>query len=87
MTPAGEPEGGQFSFDEDNRRKVPKTQAVPALPDCPPDTQVAATADLVARLFPDHPGAGRDLWLPVTRAGALRWLRCFLEERFAGFGT
>jgi deoxyribodipyrimidine photolyase-related protein len=87
MTAADEPVGGQFSFDEDNRRKLPKKQAVPELPNIPADDLTQATARDVARHFPDHPGAGQELWLPVSRAGALRWLRTFLEERFAGFGT
>ena len=37
--------------------------------------------------FTGHPGDARELWVPTTRAGALRWLRSFLTERLIGFGT
>ena len=87
MDDDGAPEGGQFSFDEDNRRKLPRNQTVPELPDIELSGIARDTAVEVAKRFPKHPGDGSKLWLPVDRAGALRWLRTFLQERFVGFGT
>jgi deoxyribodipyrimidine photolyase-related protein len=41
----------------------------------------------VAPEFPDNPGEVTNFWLPVDRAGALRWLRSFIEERLPNFGA
>ncbi len=41
---------------------------------------------MVAREFPDNPGRVQQFWLPVDRAGALRWLHSFINERLQNFG-
>ena len=83
----GEPTGGRWSFDEDNRRKLPKQQAVPALPHTRVSAMTAEVADMIARHYPDNIGTASDLWLPTDRAGALEWLEQFLNTRLIGFGT
>jgi deoxyribodipyrimidine photolyase-related protein len=40
----------------------------------------------VLRDFPDAPGSGAELWLPIHRDGALAWLEAFVSQRFAEFG-
>ena len=82
-----QPEGGRWSFDAENRRKVPARQTLPALPPIKHTALTAAVAAMVAERFSDHPGKAQALWLPTTRAGALRWLKEFLHQRFVGFGT
>ena len=84
-----EPEGGQWSFDHDNRKKLPKKQAVPETAWATPTEHVAAVRGLVAKHFDDHPGALPNdgaFWLPTTRRQALAWLRAFLDDRFDLFG-
>ncbi len=88
-----QPVGGKWSFDEDNRRKLPKDHPVPevALPgeDDRDEDARAAVDEAVAWVgehFPDAPGdPGRFAW-PTSHAEAERMLDRFLEERFTQFG-
>ncbi|MEM9296177.1 MAG: cryptochrome/photolyase family protein [Planctomycetota bacterium] len=86
LTPDGKPEGGQWSFDADNRKKLPRKVEVPQTSWAEPTAHVAAVKKLVAERFADHPGSLDDFWLPTTRKQALAWLREFLDRRFEGFG-
>ncbi len=83
----GDPLGGRWSFDEMNRRKVPKRQALPGLPTVGHSELTRAAFREVEERFAGNPGEAAGLWLPVTRRGALAWLNRFLEERLVGFGT
>lgn len=82
------PVGGQWSFDEDNRKKVPKSlQAqVPQLQPIEPDSIDEAARASVEEQFPDHYGRLERLFWPTSHAGAARWLETFLVERFERFG-
>lgn len=82
----GTPTGGQWSFDADNRRKLPKGYEEPALPQVPPSQHEPAVRALIAEHFSDHPGALGSLWIPYDHAGAEAWLQQFLNERLDGFG-
>ncbi|MFN9055782.1 MAG: cryptochrome/photolyase family protein [Cyanobacteriota bacterium] len=90
MTADGDPVGGVWNLDSDNRQtRAQFRKARPVVPSLPPPTQdqvVWEVAEQVGRLFADHPGNAADLWLPATRAGALAWLERFVAERLAGFG-
>ncbi|QDU70797.1 cryptochrome/photolyase family protein [Mucisphaera calidilacus] len=80
------PAGGQWSFDADNRKKLPDSVNPPGLPDSSPTQHVADVIDLVHERFGDHPGMTDDFNLPTTRRQALYGLRAFLEQRFTLFG-
>ncbi|MFW5995434.1 MAG: cryptochrome/photolyase family protein, partial [Spirochaetia bacterium] len=93
----GAPSGGQWSFDADNRKKLPKKIELP--PDiemwgqreCPGDAEMAdLTAIDEARSWlagvEGEQYGSTDVWLPWTRDGAKRALNTFLEERFHDFG-
>ena len=83
----GQPVGGRWSFDEDNRQKLPGKIEVPATDWAEPTEHVEAVKTLVAERFSDHPGGLEDFGWPTTRRQALAWLRQFLDERFADFGA
>ena len=84
----GEPQGGQWSFDEDNRKKVPKK----LLGDLPPVAEREAdevdreAAEWVEEHWPDNPGSLDRLIYPVNHEQAKSWLDIFLDERFGNFG-
>lgn len=85
----GKPVGGQWSFDADNRKKIPKQAEVPTTSYAKPTKHVQEVAALIRRRFADHPGSLQDLsqvWFPTTRSQALAWLRAFLDHRFDQFG-
>ncbi|MDY7108617.1 MAG: cryptochrome/photolyase family protein [Planctomycetota bacterium] len=86
MTRQGEPEGGRWNFDEDNRRSF-KSEPEIRRPYRPrPDDITAEVIETVERRLPDLPGRLESFHWPVTRAEAKRALKDFIEHRLAGFG-
>jgi deoxyribodipyrimidine photolyase-related protein len=84
----GEPEGGQWNFDADNRGTYPKTGPgeIPAPARFEPDAATREVFALVERHFPDHPGSLASFGWPVSREQALTALERFVDTRLAGFG-
>jgi len=83
----GKPEGGKWSFDAENRKKLPAKQAVPTPPATKPNEEVRIARKWCAERFPDGLGSTASFPWPVTRSAALKQFREFLEERFALFGV
>ena len=88
MRDDGEPEGGRWNFDEDNRGAFPKSGpgAIPPPARFEPDATTREVIAMVERRFPEHPGSTASFGWPVTRAQALEALARFVETRLAGFG-
>jgi deoxyribodipyrimidine photolyase-related protein len=83
----GGPLGGRWSYDDENRKGMPrKGLAVPADPVAPRRPEVIEAADYVAAHFADYPGRAEPFGYPVTHGDAAAWLDAFLEWRLAGFG-
>lgn len=82
----GAPRGGRWSFDQQNRRKLPADLDPPALPPAAATDHVRSVIDMVRQRFADHPGDARQFAWPVTRDQALAWLDDFLDHRLARFG-
>jgi deoxyribodipyrimidine photolyase-related protein len=82
----GKPQGGSWSYDGENRQRLPANLPLISLPEVEPSSIVQEVGGVVDRLFPDHPGSVEDFWLPTTRKGALSWLDDFLEQRLSLFG-
>ena len=82
----GEPAGGQWNYDPENRKPLPKTVEVPAARGFQPDEITRAVMALVAQRFPDHFGAVDGFNLPVTAQDAQHALDDFVTARLAQFG-
>ena len=84
----GEPEGGQWNFDADNRKAFGAAGpvGVPARARFEPDALTRRVIALVNRHFAQHPGTLDSFAWPVTREEALRSLRSFIEQRLPLFG-
>lgn len=82
----GQPEGRKWSFDEDNRKRLPAAMPVPVLPTMPQNQYVRQVAAEVMRRYPQHAGRPDTFALPTTRKQAQAWLDDFIEQRFACFG-
>jgi deoxyribodipyrimidine photolyase-related protein len=78
--------GGKWSFDTENRAKLPKKYVSPMEPVCPGNAFTREAAAYVEKHFPDNPGSTRHFRWPVTRADAEVWLDRFIEERMEHFG-
>lgn len=81
-----EPVGGQWNFDHDNRKPLPKDYVVPARTWPQPTAHEQAVRTLVAERFGDHPGSLDEHWLPTTRAGSLQLLADFVRDHLPLFG-
>jgi deoxyribodipyrimidine photolyase-related protein len=84
----GEPAGGQWSFDKDNRKKVPKRllPEVPGVLTLERETIEMDAKRYVEENFPDHPGSLETLYYPTSHSSARNWLDHFLVNRFEHFG-
>ena len=89
MVTDGEPDGGRWNFDADNRLPPPKNYTWPAYLEHERDeidAEVAEQVRAIAGLAPDAA-----TWKPTqtwatTRAGALAQLKNFIDNHLAGFG-
>ncbi|NNF67318.1 MAG: cryptochrome/photolyase family protein [Gammaproteobacteria bacterium] len=82
----GNPDGGRWSFDDENRKKLPKKITPPEIDASKHSEHTADVIDIVRKSFVDHPGDAREFWWPTTRREALSWVREFLDSRFELFG-
>lgn len=85
----GNPEGGQWNFDKDNRK--PYSKKGPGIIEAPilfePDTVTKEVLKFVSKTYSSHPGSLEDFRWPVTRAQALEALDYFVEFRLRNFGV
>ncbi|MFN7856730.1 MAG: cryptochrome/photolyase family protein [Acidovorax sp.] len=87
MDTAGEPEGGQWNFDHDNRKPWPGTPALP--PDARPThdhSALWATIEAAGVQSFGKPHAAKLRW-PLNRAEAVQWLDNFIDTTLPHFGT
>ncbi|MFJ6000575.1 cryptochrome/photolyase family protein [Arthrobacter sp. NPDC092385] len=82
----GSPQGGKWSFDADNRRRLPRKLALPDPPEFERPPAVADAIAWVQAAFPDNPGNAESFNWPVTHRQAFEALEVFLTERFELFG-
>ncbi|MGA0838272.1 MAG: cryptochrome/photolyase family protein [Pseudomonadales bacterium] len=87
MGATGTPVGGRFSFDPDNRERLPRELVPPAPMEIEPTAAASAVRRLVADRFSEHPGSLDSAWVPTSHAQAESWLDDFLVNRFHHFGT
>jgi deoxyribodipyrimidine photolyase-related protein len=82
----GEPEGGRWNFDSENRKRPTASLELPEVPRFEPDAVTREVLDLVARRFADHPGTLEPFWFAVTREDARRAFAQFLDMALPRFG-
>jgi len=82
----GKPLGGKWTFDTENRKKLPKGITVPQLRTPIERPSVAEAKRYVAKEFPNALGTMDAFFYPVTQAEAAKWLDSFIDERLASFG-
>ncbi len=82
----GEPAGGRWNFDAENRKRLPAKLPIPAPPRSTPDATTRGVMALVARAFPDHFGDLESFAWPVTAEAAQAAAQDFIDNRLAQFG-
>ncbi|MDB5414199.1 MAG: cryptochrome/photolyase family protein [Rubritepida sp.] len=87
MDGAGEPEGGQWNLDAENRARLPKSVTPPERPSFAPDETTNEVLALVRSRFSNHFGRLDGFDYPVTRGDARAYLDWFIRAALPGFGT
>lgn len=87
----GKPEGGRWSYDDENRKKFPVRATPPDEPAYKHSQEernfLKKAEDELADSQHSYYGNTEGFRYPVTHEGARKWLGVFLEERFSQFGT
>ena len=81
------PIGGKWSYDEDNRKKIPKNIDIPKIPPIQDDKKFKSLKLKINSFFHDHPGSTDYLWMPTNRQESLIWLDNFFKNKFSNFGN
>lgn len=86
----GGPTGGHWSYDAENRKKIPKSVLLPTLNSGNNDPLSRGALDearkYVEANFSANYGTQDDFIYPIHHAEAKKWLDLFLRERFYHFG-
>lgn len=82
----GQPVGGKWSFDAQNRKKLPRGLQPGPLWQPAANEFVGEATAYVAAKFANNPGVAANFKYPVTYRDARRWLQEFVEKRLPCFG-
>ena len=82
----GTPEGGKWSFDALNRKKLPKTIKVPNIPNLPKNEFIVQAEKSISNLGINCIGESNYFLYPTNFEEADKWLNDFFENRFFLFG-
>ena len=80
------PVGGKWSFDEDNRKKLPKGMTIPKVQSFKISEHTKKLKPFIEKNFTSHPGTLENFNHPTTRKDAIKLYLNFLKEKFALFG-
>jgi len=82
----GQPAGGEWNYDQANRKRLPAQTVAPTRLRLSPDAITREVMTLVQHRFADHFGELEAFGWPVTRADALRALDDFIVHGLPCFG-
>jgi deoxyribodipyrimidine photolyase-related protein len=87
LTDDGKPMGGRWTYDTDNRQKLPPSVNVPSVPGVAENAFVHEARDYIETCFPHAPGASRPFIYPTCHSEARAVLQQFVAERLSSFGV
>lgn len=82
----GKPEGGRWSFDTENRSKIPHDLKLPKISQIKHNNYVVEALNYVEANFKENPGKTESFNYPINHDQANRWFLLFLKERLGNFG-
>lgn len=86
LDPQGNPVGGKWTYDTENRKRLPKGTRIPPLPHLKATKEHCEGDDYVNSKFRNNPGETGQLVLPLTHEQSENWLDAFIEERLTKYG-
>ena len=82
----GKPIGGKWSFDEDNRKKLPKEIELPKVPSFEETRHTKDLKKIINEKFPNHLGSTDGFWACTDRKSVKKLLSFFLKKKIENFG-
>jgi deoxyribodipyrimidine photolyase-related protein len=82
----GNPIGGKWSFDEENRNKLTKNISAPKFPKINETSHTKKLKPLIEKLFKDHPGKTENFWFATEYNDVVKLLNFFIKEKANLFG-
>lgn len=82
----GNPIGGKWSFDEDNRNKLPKNISIPKFPKINETNHTKKLKLIIEREFKNHPGSIDNFWFATEYDDVVKLLNFFIKEKSNLFG-
>ncbi len=86
MKKDGNPEGGKWSFDEENRNKLPKNITIPKFPKINETSHTKKLKPIIEKIFIDHPGSTNEFWFATEYEDVVKLLNFFIKEKSNLFG-
>ena len=86
MKKDGNPEGGKWSFDDENRNKLPKNITIPKFPKINETTHTKKLKPIIEKVFKDHPGNTKEFWFATEYEDVVKLLNFFIKEKSNLFG-
>jgi len=82
----GQPVGGKWSFDKDNRKKIPKHTKIPLLPKIKETSHTRVLKPIIENMFPNHQGKIDNFWFATNAKDVNKLLNFFIKEKLNLFG-
>jgi deoxyribodipyrimidine photolyase-related protein len=86
MDKDNKPIGDKWSYDTENRKKLPKDIIIPKTFETQDNEYIQEAREYVEQYFPDNFGKTNQFWCPINFEGAKAHLREFLHNRLELFG-
>jgi deoxyribodipyrimidine photolyase-related protein len=80
----GKPNGGKWSFDLENRKKLPSNLKIPTIPKF--NNNIEEVVKIVEHFFKTHPGESKTFWYPTRRQDVDTLLNEFCKKKLKNFG-
>jgi deoxyribodipyrimidine photolyase-related protein len=87
ITKNNKPIGGKWSFDEDNRKKLPKNISIPHINPIKKNKYIEEAINYTLFHFKNNYGSLENFIYPINHHESKIWLNDFLQHRFKNFGT
>ena len=80
------PIGGKWSFDEDNRNKMPKDIVVPKFPNISETSHTKKLKPIIEKVFKNHPGSTNNFWFATSYNEVIKLTDFFIKNKLNLFG-
>ena len=80
------PVGGRWSFDSDNRKKLPKNVQIPDITYPKKNKYIKEAIEYTLKYFSNNYGSLDNFIYPINHFESKKWLNDFLKNRFNNFG-